>query len=437
MYSDATYHGKDDGGNFIYVPKWVENLFSGNRGNIDFDMSTVEGKSRALHECWPFAMVLDHCGRMMQNGRYYVTDINGNEKRSFKDIVTLLNRPNVIQSGRSFIKQIEISLKCFGFCPVYTLRALKSDLPKSMMVIPPELFYMESLGKSPFTQTELSSISKRVYIRWGNENIELGDEEYFVIYDSIMDIPSNNGGRITFHSPVDALSTHTRNYMAQLIGRGNLIVNGGPKGILYGNDTTDGGNAAITPSESKKLQDDFKRKYGIVHKLYEIMVTPRKLGWITLGSNTDQLKLHEEDKACLEAIAQTIGFDPNLIIQGSTYDNSSQAKKAAYQDLIIPDSGSITEALTNAICKDRAIIEMDFTHVPCLQKDMKELADALSTASNAVASLYNNRLITFEEARTEMSNFTDIDPDNPKGEFKSEINNDGDKQIQKQAGEAV
>ena len=31
-----------------------------------------------------FAMVLDHCGRMMQNGRYYVTDINGNEKRSFK-----------------------------------------------------------------------------------------------------------------------------------------------------------------------------------------------------------------------------------------------------------------------------------------------------------------------------------------------------------------
>ena len=140
----------------------------------------------------------------------------------------------MIQSGRSFIKQVEISLKCFGFCPIYTLRVLKSDLPKSMMVIPPELFYMESLGKSPFTQTELSSISKRVYIRWGNENIELGDEEYFVIYDSIMDIPSNNGGRITFHSPVDALSTHTRNYMAQLIGRGNLIVNGGPKGILYG-----------------------------------------------------------------------------------------------------------------------------------------------------------------------------------------------------------
>ena len=59
------------------------------------------------------------------------------------------------------------------------------------------------------------------------------------------------------------------------------------------------------------------------------------------------------------------------------------------------------------------------------------------SASNAIASLYNNRLITFEEARTEMSNFTDIDPDNPKGEFKIEINNDGDKQIQGQAGKTV
>ena len=108
----------------------------------------------------------------------------------------------------------------------------------------------------------------------------------------------------------------------------------------------------------------------------------------------------------MEAIAQTIGFDPNLIIQGSTYDNSSQAKKAAYQDLIIPDSESITEALTNAICKDRAIIKNGLHSCPLpFKKDMKELADALSTASNAVASLYNNRLITFEEARTEMSNF--------------------------------
>ena len=44
MYDEATYHGKDDGGNFIYVPKWVESLFPGNKGNIDYDMSTVGGK---------------------------------------------------------------------------------------------------------------------------------------------------------------------------------------------------------------------------------------------------------------------------------------------------------------------------------------------------------------------------------------------------------
>lgn len=439
MYNDATYIGKDNGGNHIYVPEWYEALVSNGGNSIDFNMRTVEGKSKALHQCWPFAMVLDHCGRMMQNGRYYVTDANGNEKRSFRDIVDLLNRPNVLQSGRTFIKQVEIMLRCFGFCPIYTLRATRSDLPLSMTIIPPELFYMESSGNAFFAQRDLADIVKRTYIRWGNVNIELGEEEYFVIYDSIINIQSGEGNRITFYSPVDTLNQHTKNYMAQLIGRGNLIINGGPKGILYGNDTTDAGNAALTPSESKKLQDDFKRKYGIVQKLYEVMVTPKKLGWITLGANTQQLMLHEEDKACIEAIAQTVGIDPNLVIQGSTYDNSAQAKKAAYQDLIIPDSEAITEAITNAICRDRAVIKMDFTHVPCLQKDMKELAEALSTASNAVVSLYNNRLLTFEESRTELSNFTDIDPDSPDGEFKNETNNeeDGEEQMQEQAGETV
>lgn len=426
MYNDATYHRLDDGGNYIYVPKEIEAIFSNGRNSIDFDMRTVVGKSKALYGCWPFAMVLDHCGRMMQNGRYYVTDANGNEKRSFKDIVDLLNRPNVLQSGRVFIKQVEIMLRCFGFCPIYTLRALRSDLPLSMAIIPPELFYMESSGSAFFTQRDLSDIVRRVYIKWGNTDIELGEEEYFVIYDSIINISSGVGSRITFYSPVDTLSHHTKNYMAQLIGRGNLIINGGPKGILYGNDTTDSGNAALTPAESKKLQDDFKRKYGIVQKLYEVMVTPKKLGWITLGSNTQQLMLHEEDKACLTDIAQTVGIDPNLVIQGSTYDNASKAERSAYQDLIIPDSEAITEAITNAICKDRAIIKMDFTHVPCLQKNMKELAEALSTASNAVVSLYNNQLLTFEESRTELSNFTDIDPDSPDGEFKNKTNNEKD-----------
>lgn len=422
MYDDATYQGKDKGGNHWYTPAWVKVLFSRPNIAIDYNMKTVSGKAEALAGCQPFAMVLDHCGKMIQNGRYYVTDLNGNEKPRFKDITDLLSRPNAFQNGRIFLKEIEVKLKAFGFVPIYTLRATKSDLPASMVTIPPELFHMESTG-SIFAQRDLSDIVKRAYIKWGNQEIELAEEEYFVIYDSIVNVPCNPGSEFTFYTPVDTLSQHTKNYMAQLIGRGNLIINGGPKGILYGNDTTDTGNAALTPTESKELQNDFKRKYGIVQKLYEVMVTPKKLGWITLGSNTQQLMLHEEDKACVKDIATTIGFDPNLILQGSTYDNASEAKKSAYQDLIIPDSENIAQSLTNALCKDRAIIKLDFTHVPCLQQDMSELASALSTASGAVASLYNNRLLTFDEARMELANFTDIDPDNPKGQFKEETNN--------------
>lgn len=420
MYHDAIYRGRDNGGNDWYVPSWAQDLFSNNRISIDYDMGTVAGKAKALSFCQPFAMVLDRCGKMMQNGRYYVTDTNGNEKPRFKDITDLLSRPNMIQSGRSFLKEIEITLRCFGFCPIYTLRAIRSDLPSVMVVIPPELFHMEVNGSTFFESRDLKDVVGRAYIVWGSRRIEIEEDEYFVIYDSIAKIPCTPGSEITFYSAVDTLSQHTKNYMAQLIGRGNLIINGGPKGILYGNDTTDAGNAALTPGESKDLQNDFKRKYGIVQKLYEIMVTPKKLGWITLGSNTQQLMLHEEDEACLKDIAMTIGLDPNLISQGETYNNSASAKKAAYQDLIIPDSENIAQTITNNICADRAIVKIDFSHVPCLQEDMKELAGALQSASSAVSSLYEKGLVTLDEARTELANFVDIDPDNPRGEFKKD-----------------
>lgn len=426
MHSEATYHGKDEGGNFWYEMGDKLQWMTGNQKNkIDFDLSTVTGKALALDACHPLAMVADRCGRMMENGRYYVVDSKGNEKPRFGDIERLLSRPNALQNGKMFLKQVEIYLKVFGYCPVYTLRAIRSDIPDAMMVIPPWAFHIVASGKM-FGEKSFDDIVRRVYIQWGNNTIDLGKEEYFVIHDSVVSIPENAGSEIVFRSPVDTLSHHARNYMAQLIARGNLIVNGGPKGILYGNDTTDTGNAALTPKESDELQKRFKDKYGIVNKLYEIFVTPKKLGWITLGSNTQQLMLHEEDKSCMQEIAGTFGINPNLVMPNTTYDNLSAAQKSAYQDVIIPDGENIAEALTDAICPGVATIQIDFSHVACLQQDMSKKASALSSASSAVSSLYDSGLITLDEARMELANFTDIDPDNPKGEYKTTKNNDGD-----------
>lgn len=277
------------------------------------------------------------------------------------------------------------------------------------------MFHIE--GKSNlFNAQKKEDIIKRAYIKWGNGEIDLYEEDYILVYDSIANYPQNDGDEITFYTPVNTLSPHTRNYMSQLIGRGNLIVNGGPKGILYGDDTSDTGNAALTPKEADELNKSFKRKFGIVGKLYEVMVTNKKVGWINIGANTQQLMLHEEGTSCLNEICNTFGLQPDMFSQGATFDNKEAAKKAAYQDLIIPDSELIAQALTSCICPEGAYIKIDFSHVSCLQEDRSANAQSLSNAANAVGNLVNWGLITPDEARMELSNYIDIDPDKPLGE---------------------
>lgn len=418
MFTDAVYQGKDSVGNHLYMQKWITSLFADKPiYRTEFDMSAPSGKAMALRVVQPFAMVADRIGSMMRNGKYYVVDKNDNERPRYSDVLDLLNKPNLMQDGKSFLKQVEIYLRVFGYCPIFCLRATKKDLPKSMVVIPPEMFHVQGKGNL-FSARKKDEIIHRAFIKWGNSEVELFEEDYILVYDSIANYPQQEGDEITFYSAVDTLSPHVRNYMSQLIGRGNLIVNGGPKGILYGDDTSDTGNAALTPKEAEEMNKSFKRKFGIVGKLYEVMVTNKKVGWINVGANTQQLMLHEEGASCLNEIANTMGMQPDMFSQGATFDNKEAAKKAAYQDLIIPDSELIAQALTDAICPEGAFIKIDFGHVSCLQDDKAANAQSLSNAASAVGNLVNWGLITVEEARMELSNYIDIDPDKPKGEYK-------------------
>ena len=422
MFTDAVYQGMDSYGNHFYGMKWITSLFSDKSiYTTDFDMSSNEGKALALQVVQPFAMVADRIGNMMRNGRYYVVDKNDNESSRYKNIEMLLAKPNILQDGKAFLKEVEIYLRVYGFCPIFCLRATRRDLPKVMIAIPPQMFHIE--GKANlFSAQSREDIIKRAYIKWGNGEINLLEEDYILIYDSIANYPQQDGGEISFYTPVNTLSPQTRNYMSQLIGRGNLIVNGGPKGILYGDDTSDTGNAALTPKEADELNKSFKRKFGIVGKLYEVMVTNKKVGWINIGSNTQQLMLHEEGVSCLNDLCNTFGLQPDMFSQGATFDNKEAAKKAAYQDLIIPDSELIAQALTSGICPDGVFIKIDFSHVSCLQEDKAANAQSLSNAASAVGNLVSLGLITIDEARMELSNYIDIDPENPLGEYKQAAN---------------
>lgn len=401
---------RDAEGNYWFL----SDLFGHHKWKAYYDMTDDKEKAEALSACTPFFTVVDKIGSMMSRGVPYVMDKNGNEKRSYADIRNILDTPNPLQTFSSFVKQIEICLKVFGHCPIVLVRTGKGSVPKAMWIVPPELFHIVGTGKV-FRQFELSEIVSEVYIDWGGKRLKLEDYEYLIIYDSYIRI-SDGISDILFDSVSDSLSQPISNWVASMSASHTLLVNGGPKGVLYNDYTDQMGNMALTSEDEKEIKDRFKRDYGLVNKEYPILVTRHKLGWLPLDFNADQLKLHEEDKRCTDKIANAMGINANLFTDAK-YDNLESAGKKAYQDVIIPDSIKIAGYLTRAICPEGVFIKIDFTDVECLQNNKETEANTLVKVADALQRLLDKSLITHDEARIEVARYIEIDPENPKGEY--------------------
>lgn len=403
---------KDSKGNFWYLSNFFS--LSGKIKN-DYDLSSDQDKADSLLVCTPFSTVINKVGSLFANGRIYVTDKDGNEKEGYNDIRELLSRPNPLQTRVGFLKEIEMSLKVFGYCPIFTVRSTKESLPLAMYVIPAQIFHMISSGKL-FRQYDIKDIVSRVYLEWNGVQEDLSEEDYFVIYDSSANINGSNQD-IEFSSVTDSLSMPVNNWIAAMAASYQLIVNGGPKGIIYSDYSDKMGNQVMTPDEKETLESKLKEKYGILNK-FPILTSKIKLGWIPLNYDSSQLKLHEEDERCSRKICNAIGIDYSLFDE-SKYDNKSIAEKSAYQGLIIPDSEKVTEALTEAICPKGVFIKLDYTHIDCLQKDKSASSSAFEKMSSALIQLVKEGHITHDEARYELAKFIDIDPDKPKGDYKT------------------
>ena len=377
-------------------------------GIREYNMCSDADKFLAMSVCTPLSTVIGKMGDMLSGAAVYVTDSKGNERRKYADIRNLLGNPNPMQTGASFLKSVEMSLKLYGYCPVYTLRAgvFEDSVPAAMYVIPAPLFHMVSTGKL-FKQSGIDGIVEEAYIDWGGFRETLSRDDYFVIYDSNFRVEGKYCD-IRFDSQSDSLSAPVNGWIAAMRTSCRIVTDGGPKGIVYYNGPTEMGNT-MDPQEKDALERKLMEKYGMFNG-FPIAASPVKVGWIPLDFDADRLKLAELDERCERKICGAFGINYSLF-NDAKYDNQESAKKAAYQDVIIPDANKIAGALTAALCRDGAEVRLDFSHVECLSADTQKKAQALSTAASALSSMMSSGLIDLPEARAYLAGLMDIDPD--------------------------
>jgi ParB-like chromosome segregation protein Spo0J len=118
---------------------------------------------------------------------------------------------------------------------------------------------------------------------------------------------------------------------------------------------------------------------------------------------TKDLMLFEEVDENFKRIIDAFGLNDNLFSKskGSTYENLSQGLKHAYQTTVIPDAEEKAMSYSrrfNLLSKGE-FLALDYSKIPALQENQKELAERLEKTANAVATLADRQLYSGDQLR--------------------------------------
>ena len=174
--------------------------------------------------------------------------------------------------------------------------------------------------------------------------------------------------------------------------------NGGITGILQTERDEYAPN--LTDEQRKYEEERIREDYKGVFNTGKTMVTNADVKWHQMGFSPVDLNLLKDKQATLRDICNIYKVSSILFNdhENSTYNNVSEAKKSAYNDAVIPMVDRYVQELNDWLVPgygEGVRIVADYSEIPVLQTDKKQLAERLVMEVQA-------GMITRAEAREEL-----------------------------------
>jgi len=139
----------------------------------------------------------------------------------------------------------------------------------------------------------------------------------------------------------------------------------------------------ITESQAKQLKDKFRNTYQGSNNAGDVIITPKKLSWVNFGLNASDLSLIEQYNATIKDLCNIYNIPVQLLnnTDSATYNNMKEAKKALYQNAVIPEMVKIREELNRWLTPkygDKLYIDFDFSAIPELQEETEKIVGQMS-----------------------------------------------------------
>lgn len=284
----------------------------------------------------------------------------------------LLDRPNPAQSYNSFISELIAFGKLTGNRYIYGIgpeTGSKVGKYSELYVMPSQIMEIVSGG-----------IMQPV-------------EKYKIEYNGTFEIPASeichikdfnpyydgSGSHLYGQSPLRAgLRTLTTNNEAVQTGV-KYLQNQTARGLLMSEE------GDLNEVQAQQLKDKFRKQFQGSNNAGDVIITPKKLSWVNFGLNASDVSLIEQYNASIKDLCNIYNVPVQLLnnTDSTSYNNMKEAKKALYQNAVIPELLKIKDELNRWLAPkygNKLCIEFDFTVIPELQEEADKVVDQLAKA---------------------------------------------------------
>lgn len=382
-------------------------LFDNSTSDYSFSYSGVNDAIKAYAKCPPVTSIVNKKAQALVNGKTWILNTQGKAKgkeatgTEANKVRNLFNQPNPLQSGKQFEAQNYIYQQLCGYAVVLAIKPFGFTNmvdTVSLWNLPPQLLEINEKRFKPLAINKITDIISSVYLVYEDERTELNVDDLIILRDFVPSF----GSPVIPSSRIKSVAMPINNVIGAYESRNVLINNRGPQYVISSNKSDESGNIALSPHEKEQIQNDFMR-YGIRRGQWKQIITNQNINVATIGSNTKDLMLFEEIEGSTMAICDAFGYPYRLMAaeKSASYNDVSEFKKMLYQDTIIPEGESNYEQYDAAfnLSQYNLNISKDYSHIPALQANAVEMANARKARNEALEKEYRYDGITLNRWR--------------------------------------
>lgn len=368
----------------------------------------VNGFETMLYSTTPeLKAVIDKKAVLFSNGVYKHYRMSNSGKVELIEnspIVNRLENPNVLQSRNEWMENRVINQCLYGNDYTYALYGSRLADPKALWNLIPNRMIINRTGKI-WDQLDIKGIiSSYEYM-----NDDYTQNTIFNPRDIFHNKTPNPLDPLVGISPLEALQMPISNIRLAYGYRNVTMDELGALGFITAPKGDSMGPIPLTEEDRLQISKEYSKNYGIHEKQARIKIVNTPVEFIKTSPATKDMMLFEEITADKMAIIDEYGLNVNVFSseKGSTYENAREGKKSAYQDSIIPyaEKDCFGLSVLLGLIEKVEWIELDYSHLECLQEDQVKKAEALQKKAFAYSKLKETGDFTSDNMRKIFTEF--------------------------------